>query len=123
MAEMREEFEARWPDWFDKRNEDGKRVSLVFGFQCNSGWRDLLWRLCEDIEKLGPGRNFHVLQVKEKFGGLRFYTSGTTEEVLHRIHLAEQESYQTCEDCGTKENVSTSGGWLLTLCEECRKSH
>lgn len=58
-----------------------------------------------------------VLQVKEKFGGLRFYTTGTTEEQGNYIHFAEGLSYKVCEECGSmKDTVLYSFGWNKTLC-------
>src|SRR5260370_38580090 len=44
---------------------------------CEEGWRDLLERACARIEAaLVEGGTFRVLQIKEKFGALRFYWSG-----------------------------------------------
>jgi len=66
------------------------------------------------------------VQVKEKFGGLRFYIGPViqdkADEVYDAISEAESESFKTCEYCGTKENVTTKGpGWIKTLCNDCRK--
>lgn len=36
------------------------------------------------------------------------------------IEWAESESFKTCEGCGTKEGVTSEGGWLKTLCPKCR---
>src|ERR1700693_4397923 len=44
---------------------------------CEEGWRDLLERCCVRIETaLAEGGAVRVLQIKEKFGALRFYWSG-----------------------------------------------
>src|SRR5258708_37969904 len=44
---------------------------------CEEGWRDLLERCCARIEAaLAEGGALRVLQIKEKFGALRFYWSG-----------------------------------------------
>jgi hypothetical protein len=54
------------------------------GFVHGVGWFEIVWRLCEDLEPLvveaesATGQAFEVLQVKEKFGGLRFYANYTT---------------------------------------------
>lgn len=58
-------------------------------------------------------------QVKEKYGGLRFYTTGTTPEVEQAIDEAEEECSKTCEDCGKVGELCINGGWYRTLCEEC----
>ena len=60
-----------------------------------------------------------VIQVKEKFGGLRFYVSETTEEFFILIDHAEQESYKICEDCGAPGSLNTERYWVRTLCKKC----
>ena len=73
------------------------------GFTHDDGWFDLLWRLCEDLEPLvaefaaAGGPKFEVLQVKEKFGGLRFYVNCRRNEAIRqRIGIAADESFLTC---------------------------
>jgi hypothetical protein len=58
-------------------------------------------------------------QVKEKFGGLRFYTNGYNEAVSAMIHMAESMSYRTCEVCGNPGR-SNNYGWISTLCDTHR---
>jgi hypothetical protein len=58
-------------------------------------------------------------QVKEKFGGLRFYTNGFTDEVSGMIRMAESMSYRTCEVCGNPGR-SNNYGWISTLCDTHR---
>ena len=58
-------------------------------------------------------------QVKEKFGGLRFYYSGGDDVIDGMVQLAEALSYVTCEDCGglgTRNNT----GYIRTTCEAHR---
>ena len=65
---------------------------------CEEGWRDLLERCCARIEAaLAEGGAFRVLQIKEKFGELRFYWSGDMSnaaraEVEEAIALAVARS-------------------------------
>lgn len=54
-------------------------------------------------------------QVKEKFGGLRFYVSGASDEQYNYISFAESMSYRTCEECGAQGRLYTDG-WHRTLC-------
>ena len=57
-------------------------------------------------------------QVKEKFGGLRFYMTCGTDEIYDLIEKAEALSYKTCEECGQPgEEKPTS--WIRTLCDGC----
>ena len=55
-------------------------------------------------------------QVKEKFGGLRFYVNGATDKHWNYISVAENFSYRTCEDCGAPGKTYTDG-WHRTLCD------
>lgn len=58
-----------------------------------------------------------VQQIKEKFGGLRFYCNGGSEGTHGMISLAEDLSYGICEECGNR-GERRSGGWIRTLCDE-----
>lgn len=55
-------------------------------------------------------------QVKEKFGGLRFYVDGANCEHHNYISFAESMSYRTCETCGSPGKTYTDG-WHSTLCD------
>ena len=88
-------------------------------FPVGGGWRSLVEKLVDDIIAIDP--EVSVMQVKEKFGGLRFYVGGASDKVYALIDNAEEESFKICERCGTRDNVSTKGGWLSTLCDKCRE--
>ena len=60
-----------------------------------------------------------AVQVKEKYGGLRFYTMGGNEKIDALISFAESMSECTCEECG-RPGTQDEGGWIKTLCETCR---
>lgn len=65
-------------------------------------------------------------QIKEKFGGLRFYVGGTDDYVRGAIALAESMSYSICDQCGNKGRVGNQdipmdsqekvGGYYATRC-------
>jgi hypothetical protein len=57
-----------------------------------------------------------AVQVKEKFGGLRFYVQAATDEHYNYISFAESMSYRTCEQCGAPGKTYTDG-WHTTLCD------
>lgn len=103
---------------------------MCFGFECDDGWFDLIWKLCEDIEKLlEEAKNnseldpefgeFEVIQVKEKFGSLRFYTNWENGPIGDRIVEAENESAKTCEMCGRPGKLDSTSGWIKTVCDDC----
>lgn len=85
-------------------------------FHVGEGWYPLIKQLIEDLIKLGW--NKEVCQVKEKFGGLRFYINDASDEVHCRIMKAEDESYTICEVTGKDGKLRTDIGWYITLCDE-----
>jgi len=95
---------------------------MPFGFECGDGWFEIIKELSEKIE----GRNQHAaaaqptiaVQVKEKFGALRFYEAGGNEEIYGWIEEAERKSSETCELCGKKGKLRGTV-WFKTLCDEC----
>lgn len=86
------------------------------GFLCvGPGWYQLIKDLIEDLVELGWDRE--VCQVKEKFGGLRFYVNAASDEMYDRISQAEKESYETCEVTGQPGKLRADLGWWTTLCD------
>lgn len=58
-----------------------------------------------------------VAQIKEKFGGLRFYYDGGDDHISGMVTMAESWAHRTCEVCGNK-GWQREGGWIRTLCDE-----
>ena len=58
-----------------------------------------------------------VTQIKEKFGGLRFYHDGGDDMIEGMVHMAESWAAHTCETCGNHGVGRSVGGWLTTLCD------
>lgn len=56
-----------------------------------------------------------IVQYKEKFGTLRFYTDGGDETVNGMIRLAEYLSSMTCQYTGKEGSLVRKGGWWATL--------
>lgn len=85
------------------------------------GWRDLICDLVDLLEKEGP--KLKLAQVKEKFGGLRFYLMyGSDEIVKAAVGSAEDKSFSICEGCGLPAGQMASAGWTKTICPDCFKS-
>lgn len=57
-----------------------------------------------------------VQQIKEKFGGLRFYYDCGDEHISGMVTMAETWAGRACETCGNK-GERRSGGWMRTLCD------
>lgn len=65
-----------------------------------------------------PKVNWIVIeQIKEKFGGLRFYYYGGDDQIQGMVTMAEIWAGRTCEKCGNK-GTRRDGGWIRTLCDE-----
>ena len=58
-----------------------------------------------------------IQQVKEKFGTLRFYASGSDNVTNALVSMAESLSTITCEQCGNRGTLR-HGRWLRVLCNQ-----
>lgn len=123
---MKEELEKKLFDEFSsffRERDDPMKSLLYFGFECNDGWFQLIYDLCKGIKKIVDSnedmKDLIVLQVKEKFGELRFYIGGGTKEIYNLIHEAEVKSSKTCEVCSGEGELMIRGGWYKTLCKKC----
>jgi hypothetical protein len=96
------------------------RSPMYWGFECGDGWFNLIKKLCEDIQKYVDEQGIPqvvVAQVKEKFGGLRFYVDFADDHIYTLIDNAEILSTHTCDVCG-EPGERRSGGWIRTLCDK-----
>jgi hypothetical protein len=112
----------RYPLLFSKKDtEDGKMYyPIALGIDCNDGWFHIINNLCFSIysycknyDKPCPD----VVQVKEKFGTLRFYVNNGDDTIHQLINFAEGMSVSTCEICGNIGRT-VGGGWVSTLCDK-----
>lgn len=105
-----------------------ERIPAEWGrwIACDSGWHPLICRLDDAIAALVPDYEIH--QVKEKFGGLRFYYElGDCDEAVAReveklVGEAEREADRTCEQCsaeGERRKTRAASPWYKTLCSAC----
>ena len=102
-------------------------------FECAHGWYDIVHDLSIKIEKIldkNPEREdipqgeeidyyaMYAVQVKEKYGTLRFYMSSETDEISDLISEAETLSSQTCENCGAPAKMR-GVHWYEVKCDKC----
>lgn len=116
-----EEVSQKHP-WLVKSMATDRTPFSMFYFECEAGWSDLIDELCTKIEKISPG-GVSVAQIKEKFGGLRFYVDGATEKIYKIIDKYEKRSYSICEKCGQPGKLRKDLGWIRTLCHDHYKEH
>ena len=109
------------------------------GFCVGKGWYPIIRELCKNIQahidSVECHRNYLltknvmsdsipepvsqvvVTQVKEKFGGLRFYYDGGDAKIDGMVDMAESWAVHTCETCGNPGINRSIRGWLTTLCD------
>jgi len=131
------------PDTLDKLIEQYpivfKHLDKTGYHNLPAGWYKIVDRLCSELSTIleealeanpeNPEEPlFSVLQVKEKFGGLRFYYMMNTkdDELYRRIQTAvdttEDTSYSTCQITGNIGVLCKDGSHYMTLCEDSRIS-
>jgi hypothetical protein len=115
MSDKFEEFQKKYPNLF--------KVYPRSGFDLSPGWETLVDSLCSILEyHIGhlpeeARADVHCAQVKEKFGGLRFYMTQSNPPMDGAIQMAELMSFHICETCGMPGQLR-NGGWIQTLCDE-----
>jgi len=83
--------------------------------QVGPGWELLVRLACRAAEE-----HDRIVSVKEKWGTLRMDAQGS-DDFLDMIERMEDLSSEICEECGSAFGVTTEGGWIKTLCADCRE--
>ena len=92
------------------------------------GWRIAFGeQMCEEIADLLKRANYldkyHITQIKEKWGGLRWYDNGVPQayynELYDIIKKYEKLSEKTCIICGKPAKWITTG-WIIPICDDCK---
>lgn len=103
------------------------RQAAAMGTFVGPGWWEPLLAMLEDMTKIPDFvGNFEIVQIKEKFGGLRCYFSRISDEQTPEkeaasiaaralVHRAEALCEVRCERCGDPGETRT-GGWVKTAC-------
>lgn len=89
------------------------------------GWRlafgeQMCEELQEELERINYVDDYVILQVKEKFGSLRWYTGSVPRDskLFDIVDKYEEMSEKTCIECGRPATVM-SNGWISPYCDEC----
>lgn len=123
--ELTQQLFEKYPKIFVQKNLPPRESLMCFGCEHGDGWYWLLDQLCNSIQsyidcnKHKEIVQVEAVQVKEKFGSLRFYYNGGNEYISGMVSLAEHMSYNICEKCGSMKNVKRTKGWIKALCEDC----
>ena len=124
-TELDKQLCEKYPKIFVNRRGLPTETLMCFGFEHGDGWYQILDSLCGQIQnrldwinrKEEIVKQVVAVQVKEKFGGLRFYYEGGDDYIRGAVSMAEIMASQTCEECGKPGQLRT-GGWMRTLCDE-----
>jgi len=128
--ELDKKLVTEFPILYRDRYKSIYETCMAWGFTCGGGWFEPIYKLSKKLENLNkksesPDKPVVIAdQVKEKFGGLRFYVSfgeNTSEETIKQIDQwiceAETECDNICEVCG-ESPVQRTSGYIQTLCEK-----
>jgi len=91
--------------------------SMPVGWRISFG-KDLLNELKEALLKSNSLYDYMILDIKEKYGTLRWYDNGNTMAGDDVIRKYEQLSAETCIKCGEPSTHFTEG-WIMPLCDAC----
>lgn len=99
--------------------------STCWYWQIDKGWRKAFGiQLCKELKKELRRckflRKYEITSVKEKFGALYIYDTGSVGSVHDILNKYEYISARTCIECGRPALFRTSK-WEEPYCEECIK--
>ena len=96
------------------------------------GWRISFGdKMCKQLDKILKKAKYtdkyRILEIKEKYGSLRWYDNGVPKEIYKKynkwINKYEKKSKHTCADCGKKGKIDYKKYWLIPLCKKCKKNN
>lgn len=121
--ELQDKLFEKYPKIFRQKDLDKTQTCMCWGIECGDGWFALIDELCNNLQSHIDNdklQQIEAVQVKEKWGGLRFYTNNTNSIQLAIINFAESLSYKICEQCSSMDDVSlTQTSWKRSLCKKC----
>ena len=124
--EKTQELYDRFPDLYRGRTKPDTESLMCYGFECGNGWFDLIAELSHRIADIAKAAGLtsdaypEATQVKEKYGGLRFYTETVSDAIQDAISEACERSFSVCEVCSRPGKTAKSRHRVRTLCENCK---
>lgn len=116
--------------WYDKE-ESKYDYRFTWLDYMEPGWRKAFGiQMCKDIKKVlkkstqDDLHTYSVIEVKEKYGALRWYDGGYSQEISEEMGTLlfkyENLSEVICFRCG-KPATKISKGWICPWCDRCAK--
>lgn len=100
---LTEKLYAAFPHLYRGRHKSEYESSMCWGFVCGDGWYQVLYDLSRELNdylEKNPSVDFEVVQVKSKFGVLRFRLDYRDPKTEQMILVACQRASVTCEVSG-----------------------
>ena len=120
--ELEQKIIKKFPKIFQMVESTPQESCMHWGLCIGDGWYWIVDKLCKSLQYDTDKNGYNQVvatQVKEKFGGLRFYVDEASEGQYEVIHFVESLTYDICETCGSTKDVGQTGGWIKTMCAEC----
>jgi hypothetical protein len=122
--ELQNKLYKKYPKIFAQHKLPITQTAMSFGFECGDGWYNIIDMLCQLLQSDIDNNNheqIEAVQVKEKYGTLRFYVNHCNTKQEGMIDFAEYLSAFICEECASNKNVKQTKNWIYTRCSDCMK--
>jgi len=139
--ELQDRLFKKYPKIFKQKDMTMQETAMCWGIACGDGWYDLIDELCGEIQNrvknINRSRQHKIknspktlipvcvekficeaVQVKEKWGSLRFYIYGGDDFIQGSISLAESLSHKLCAQCGLKKEKTDTNRSLCLNCQD-----
>lgn len=120
-----EEIIEKYPWTVSKDDYSGEDYCIIQDMPI--GWRkafgdEMLQELDNLLTKYDCKKDYHIVQIKEKFGELRWYDDGVPQEAYTEYNkLIDKYMYKstcTCINCGEPATRLTFR-WVCPYCDNC----
>lgn len=123
---LEDKLKSEFPLLLAEMHGSPQETCMAYGVECDDGWYELIHSLCKEVQEWSNrvGVQIVATQIKEKFGGLRFYISykkGSVvpakewSELTDIINHYEDLALGTCEITGGNGTLSKRGFLYKTV--------
>lgn len=109
--------------WTDKIPEDYDYTYTELD-SLSRGWRiafgDMICKEVDaELKRTGRRDTYRIQELKSKYGSMRWYDNGGSDQLRQIIDKYEYLSENICESCGRPDVPQTNGGWIEPICFDC----
>ena len=132
IKNINKELIKEYPFLLVRNRWTGKPIDQPYDFieldAMPRGWRKAFGlKICEEIKQELIKHNclsdYHITEIKEKFGELRWYDNYSVGDTSKIIDKYTQLSQKTCIVCGTQRTtkIRDNCGYISPYCDGCYK--